>query len=335
MENVFNGQVFADLRSDFMFKRAFGQKNILISFLNSIFKTDRITDVEYRNVEMLGLTKQDRKVFYDIYCHTSDNRDFVVEMQHNPQKYFRDRALYYSTYTIQKQHDEAKKAFKRKLKNITKPFVWDYKLYPVYVISILDYAMEHVGDWPRDKFISHYLVKEEVMNEVHSDSLHFIYIELPRFNKMLENLSDESDKWTYLFNNLSKMNEIPEEFDENSFQDLFTTAKIANFTAEEIQRYTEEQKMSYDYQNCINYAVETAVEAAVKTATEKALAEGLEKGIAKGLSEGAAKGKAEGLVEGEAKRSLEIAKSMLEDNAPVELICKYTGLSKEEIIKLK
>ena len=44
-----------------MFKRAFGQKNILISFLNSILKTDRITDVEYRNVEMLGLTKKDRK----------------------------------------------------------------------------------------------------------------------------------------------------------------------------------------------------------------------------------------------------------------------------------
>ena len=249
MENVFNGQVFADLRSDFMFKRAFGQKNILISFLNSILKTDRITDIEYRNVEMLGLTKKDRKVFYDVYCHTSDNRDFVVEMQHNPQKYFRDRALYYSTYTVQKQHGEAKKAFKRKLKNLVKPFVWDYKLYPVYVIAILDYAMTHVEDWPRDKFISHYLVKEEVVNEVHSDSLHFIYIELPRFNKMLENLSDESDKWTYLFNNLSKMNEIPEEFDENSFQDLFTTAKIANFTAEEIHRYTEEQKMSYDYQN--------------------------------------------------------------------------------------
>ena len=81
--------------------------------------------------------------------------------------------------------------------------------------------------------------------------------------------------------------------------------------------------MSYDYQNCLNYAVETAVEAAVKTATEKA------------LSEGEAKGKAERLSEGEAKKTLEIAKSMLEDNAPVELICKYTGLSKEEIIKLK
>ena len=320
-------QVFADLRSDFMFKRAFGQKSILISFLNSILKTDRITDVEYRNVEMLGLTKKDRKVFYDIYCHTSDNRDFVVEMQHKSQKYFRDRALYYSTYTIQKQHDEAKKAFKRKLRNITKPFVWDYKLYPVYVISILDYAMEHVGDWPRDKFISHYLVKEEVMNEVHSDSLHFIYIELPRFNKMLENLSDESDKWTYLFNNLSKMNEIPEEFDENQFQDLFTTAKIANFTAEEIQRYTEEQKMSYDYQNCLNYAVETAVEAAVKTATEKALSEGEAKGKAEGLAEGEEKG--------ENKARCETARNLMKMGLAAVQIAQATGLSEEEVLKLK
>ena len=167
------------------------------------------------------------------------------------------------------------------------------------------------------------------------DSLHFIYIELPRFNKMLENLSDESDKWTYLFNNLSKMNEIPEEFDENQFQDLFTTAKIANFTAEEIHRYTEEQKMSYDYQNCLNYAVETAVEAAVKTATEKALADG----IAKGLSEGEAKGKAEGLAKGKAEGKnearCETARNLLKEGLSVDLICRTTGLSEEEVFKLK
>ena len=179
--------------------------------------------------------------------------------------------------------------------------------------------MTHVGDWPRDKFISHYLVKEEVINEVHSDSLHFIYIELPRFNKMLENLSDESDKWTYLFNNLSKMNEIPEEFDDNSFQDLFTTAKIANFTAEEIQRYTEEQKMSYDYQNCINYAVETAVEAAVKDATEKALSEGEEKGKAEGKNEA----------------RCEMARNLLKEGLSMDLICRTTGLSEQEVLKLK
>lgn len=140
---------------------------------------------------------------------------------------------------------------------------------------------------------------------------------------MLENLSDESDKWTYLFNNLSKMNEIPEEFDENPFQDLFTTAKIANFTAEEIHRYTEEQKMSYDYQNCLNYAVETAVEAAVKTATEKA------------LSEGKAEGKAEGLAEGKNAARCETARNLLKEGLSVDLICRTTGLSEVEVLRLK
>ena len=77
--------------------------------------------------------------------------------------------------------------------------------------------------------------------------------------------------------------------------------------------------MSYDYQNCLNYAVETAVEAAVKTATKKALADG----IAKGLSGG------------EAKKSLEIAKKMLVMGLSTEQIAQATGLSEEEIIRLK
>lgn len=84
---------------------------------------------------------------------------------------------------------------------------------------------------------------------------------------------------------------------------MFTTAKIANFTAEEIHRYTEEQKMSYDYQNCLNYAVETAVEAAVKTATEKA--------------------------------QCETARNLLKMGLIAAQIAQATGLSEEEIIKLK
>ena len=65
--------------------------------------------------------------------------------------------------------------------------------------------------------------------------------------------------------------------------------------------------MSYDYQNCLNYAVETAVEAAVKAAIKDATE----------------------------KSRCETAKNMLHDNAPVDLISKYTGLTKEQILKLK
>ena len=73
--------------------------------------------------------------------------------------------------------------------------------------------------------------------------------------------------------------------------------------------------MSYDYQNCLNYAVETAVEAAVKTATEKA------------LSEGKAEGKNEA--------RCETARNLLKEGLSVDLICRTTGLSEEEVLKLK
>ena len=57
-----------------MFKRAFGQKNIMIPFLNAVLKTDTIIDIDYRNVENWGLSPEDRKVFYDVYLRTSVRR---------------------------------------------------------------------------------------------------------------------------------------------------------------------------------------------------------------------------------------------------------------------
>ena len=50
-----------------------------------------------------------------------------------------------------------------------------------------------------------------------------------------------------------------------------------------------------------------------------------------GLASGIAKGRAEGTSE----RNLEIAKNMLKENIEIEIISKVTGLSKEEIVKLK
>ena len=48
---------------------------------------------------------------------------------------------------------------------------------------------------------------------------------------------------------------------------------------------------------------------------------------------GIAKGKSEGKAEGEKKKSLEIAKKMLEEKISIETIIKVTGLTKEEILK--
>ena len=43
----------------------------------------------------------------------------------------------------------------------------------------------------------------------------------------------------------------------------------------------------------------------------------------------------EGIKEGSYKRNIEIAKTMLKDNMDIEIISKYTNLSKEELEKIK
>ena len=63
--------------------------------------------------------------------------------------------------------------------------------------------------------------------------------------------------------------------------------------------------------------------------------DGLSQGKAEGFSQGKVEGKAEGISEGKNERNIEIAKNMLKDNVLVELISKYTGLSIEEVNKLR
>ena len=57
------------------------------------------------------------------------------------------------------------------------------------------------------------------------------------------------------------------------------------------------------------------------------LEEAREKGIATGMAAGIAQGRKESI--------LETARNMLKDNLDIEMICKYTGLSEEEINNLK
>ena len=45
--------------------------------------------------------------------------------------------------------------------------------------------------------------------------------------------------------------------------------------------------------------------------------------------------KEEGLAEGKEEKSLEIAKKMLKEGLSVDFICQMTGLSEEDVLKLK
>ena len=124
---------YIDPLTDWGFKRLFGtevNKEILAGFLQVLFPDREIRDIRYLNSEQLGLTREDRKSVFDVSCMTKSGEEFIVEMQRERQAYFRDRALYYSTYPIREQGSKGD---------------WNYRLTPVYMVGILDFGMEHRG----------------------------------------------------------------------------------------------------------------------------------------------------------------------------------------------
>ena len=91
----------------FGFKKTFGEeasKPLIIDFLNALLpKTDQIVDLTFKNNEQLGQTDFDRKEIYDIYCENDKGEKYIVELQKAKQDYYKERTIYYSTFSIREK----------------------------------------------------------------------------------------------------------------------------------------------------------------------------------------------------------------------------------------
>ena len=316
---------FAKISLDFTFKRIFGNesdKGALIAFLNRIIGDVDIEDVQLLPTERLGLTSSDRKTVFDVFCRSKDGTEFIVEMQCAKQKYFKDRALYYAGYPLVEQ---GRQAFERYVESCSsdksahvkrsyESFKWDFNLKPIILVAVLDFSMSHSEEWPRDKYYSSYSLKEDTTDEVMNDKLRFIFLELGRFDKKENELSDMNDKWMYALKHMHEFSSRPDELMENELDALFNLAKIANFTPKDINTYLDELIMERDYWNCIDYA------------KEEAMKEGREKGMEQGMAEGMAKGRAEGRADA--------IRRMIAGGLEVEHVCTLMEVTPEDIKRI-
>jgi predicted transposase/invertase (TIGR01784 family) len=103
--------------------------------------------------------------------------------------------------------------------------------------------------------------------------LEFIYVEIAKFNKPLEELDTLYEKWLYALKNLYKLTQRPKELCDKVFDRLFEEAEIAKFTPQEMREYEASKKAYRDIKNSID------------TAKQEGLAEGIEIGMAKGKHE--------------------------------------------------
>ena len=209
--------------TDFGFKKLFGEeanKDLLIDFLNQLLPDyHQIATLEFKNVENNNDTAKERRAIFDIYCQTDNGNRFIVEMQKAKVKFFKDRALFYSTFPIK---DQAKKGD------------WDFQLLPVYFIAILDFHYDEKEE--KRKFRRDVSLKDQEGDEFY-DKLHFKFLQMPLFKKQAHELETHFDKWIYFLKNLESFDHIPNILNEPIFKKGFEIARISHLEPDQYEDY--------------------------------------------------------------------------------------------------
>ena len=322
---------YIDLMVDWSFKKIFGtevNKDILIEFLKVIFPQYAISDITYVPTEQLGIMEDDRKAIFDVLCRTVDGKTFLVEMQRGYQKHFFERALFYTSFPIMKQ---GKKALAEEAKG-NRP--WDFSLDGVFFLGILNFKYED------DEMTEHrYRLMEATSKKLMTDKLEFVFVEVEKFDKGEDELETDLDKWLYLLKNMSNLLKRPERLRDRIFTKLFDVAELAQLDDEDRIKYIKAMNTERDTYNQIEYARESGREEGLEEGHKKGHKEGKEEGLKEGREEGRKEGKEEGIKEGREEGSkderLKIAMNLIRVGASCEIISQATGLSEEEVSRLK
>jgi predicted transposase/invertase (TIGR01784 family) len=226
-------------------------------------------------------------------------------MQKAKINFFKDRAVFYTTFPIKEQAEKGK---------------WDFKLKPVYCIAILDFEFDKKT--ANNDYLNKVSLKNQYCEEFY-DKLKYIFIEMPRFNKKESELTTHFEKWLYFIKNLVDFEDIPSVLKEPVFEKGFETARVSALDKPQYKEYEQSLLQYWD----MTSAIDTAFDDGEKKGFEKGIQKGIQKGIEKGIEKGIQKGaKAE---------KLQIAKNLLKNNIDIEIIIQSTGLTQTEIEDLQ
>jgi len=234
---------YIDPFTDFGFKKLFGEecnKELLLDFLNELLHKDegKIVSLSYLKTERMGISAESRKAVFDLYCENEKGEKFIVELQKTKQEYFKDRTLYYSTFAITEQ---------------AIPGEWNFNLKEVYVVAILDFVFEEDKE-DNDKYRYDVMLTDIASHKVFYDKLKFVYLEMPKFTKEVDELETHFEKWMFVLKNLKRLDNIPDNLRGKVFERIFAAAEIAKLTPEEYRAYIDNLNSYRDLKNSLDYA---------------------------------------------------------------------------------
>lgn len=313
---------YADLLNDDVFKLVFGQessKDVMIEFLNQVISDRNIVDLNFMDKEMRSIEQGRKNSVYDMFCKTDDGSRIVVEVQRRKQPFYVERTIYYSTFQVRNQVDSGRE---------------EYSFCPVYVISILDFNIEENVGNPNVKTV--YRLYEENNHNLLTDRLTFIYLELDKFTKGLEELDDSVlDGMYFCLKNMSKLTECPDTLNHGVFRKMFQISELRNMDEGTRSKVIEKMTTERDLRNQMAYAKKMAIAEGLEQGRAQGLQQGLQQGLEQGLQQGLEQGRAEGLEKGLAEGRTETIRKLLESGMSLAVIAEALNLSAEEVESFK
>ena len=210
---------FVNLTYDSGFKIVFGtegkSERLLMTLLNRMLGM-KIVSVKYLPTERLGLTEEESRSFFDVYCKDSSGRRFLIEMQMWSQHYFHKRAVYYSSLSVQDQARVEKKSQKERGR------VWYYYFASVYQVSFLNFPNTNI-----------------------------IFIDLQKFRKDFDECEDMCEKWLYSIRNMHLLKERPAGVEGTELEELYDEAHYAAWSADKRSLYERYIMNRNDIENII------------------------------------------------------------------------------------
>ena len=228
---------YADILLDDWFKRSFKEygnaKRLMQLFLEALIPERKITELEYASEESTNQNPDKKGVRVDVECTDENGERFVVEVQRAPQTDFFDRAVFDSTFSIQRQLNEGSDY---------------YGFKAVYFIGIMRFSLHH-GD---KRFLYNYSLREDSSGQLMTDDLHYVFLEVTKCGD--HNNASLVEKIGYALANMGSFEKRPEGFAGEFFDLLFSSADLSNFATEERIKYVNNMTTERDIRNQIAYA---------------------------------------------------------------------------------
>jgi predicted transposase/invertase (TIGR01784 family) len=278
---------FINPKTDYAFKKIFGSDeshDILLSFLNAIIYQGQaiIQSLEIIDPYAPGRISGLKTTYFDVKAKLHNGQRVLIEMQAFTVPAFSER-MFYNTA----------KMYVNQLKiGETYP-----ELVPSIGVAIIDFT---IFNQTKEVISSFGLKEEKLLFDYPEVPVKLVYVELPKFQKKLEELANIGERWLYFLQKARELEEVPSQMSEiPEINQAFTIANRINLSAEELEDIERREMFVREQKGSIELSRETA------------LAEGRELGIVEGRELGMAEGRELGIAEGQQLGQLNLIKRQL------------------------